>query len=238
MSSTDRKPYIRLIAQLCGIENVSLDLKGIFTALRACVSLGERGWIPALALMNIIMSGGETAVPDLASPIPPGYTVYLKRIALVDNVVISRYLSDVIVRKEVVFHDDEDEEGRKVRIIVDRFPSMFGVLIEYDHPIYGINRDLWVFTIHPTGENPAQVFHAPNEVADLIAGELSATKRISLEDPSATVKLIEETKHLLKRYGSYDKLMDAVARGEAELPEGVSIMRRGKSRKEDMDFID
>ena len=205
------------------MESVRLDAGGIFDILRSCVSMGERGWLLAISLTNIIMGGGEP-IPDLVSIIPPGYSVYLKRVALVDNVVLSRYINDVIVKKTEIFNEsDEDERGRRVRISVTRYPNWFGLYVEYEHPIHGVNRDLWVFTIHPTGDYMLRSFRAPSRVADLVAQELDKSGSLFLEDRGEPVRLIEQTRALLKKYGSYESLIEAINKGEASLPEGVSV---------------
>jgi len=224
MSDTsEKKAEIRMIAQLCGVESVRLDAGGIFDILRSCVSMGERGWLLAISLTNIIMGGGEP-IPDLVSIIPPGYSVYLKRVALVDNVVLSRYINDVVVKKTEIFNEsDEDSHGRRVRISVTRYPNWFGLYVEYEHPVHGVNRDLWVFTVHPTGDYMLRSFRAPSRVADLVAEELDKSGTFFLEDRGEPVRLIEQTRALLKKYGSYESFTEALGKGEASLPEGVSV---------------
>ena len=243
MSDTgEKKAEIRMIAQLCGVESVRLDAGGIFDILRSCVSMGERGWLLAISLTNIIMGGGEP-IPDLVSIIPPGYSVYLKRVALVDNIVLSRYINDVIVKKAEIFNEsDEDERGRRVRISVTRYPNWFGLFVEYEHPVHGVNRDLWVFTVHPTGDYMLRSFHAPTRVADLVAQELDKTGSLFLEDRGEPVRLIEQARALIKKYGSYEGLVEAIDKGEASLPEGVSVSlvkseRRHRAiEREELDF--
>jgi len=221
-----------MIAQLCGVESVSLDLYGIFNIFRSCVSMGERGWLLAISLANIIMGGGEP-IPDLVTVLPPGYSVYLKKVALVDNIVLTRYINDVIVKKVEIFDEnDEDSQKRKVKISVTRYPSWFGLFVEYEHPVHGTNRDLWVFTVHPTGDYFLRSFRAPTKVADIVAEELSKNKTFSLEDRGEPAKLIEQARALAKKYGGYEKLMEAMNKGEVSLPEGVSISIKNESKSE------
>jgi hypothetical protein len=244
MSDTgEKKAEIRMIAQLCGVESVRLDAGGIFDILRSCVSMGERGWLLAISLANIIMGGGEP-IPDLVSIIPPGYSVYLKKVALVDNVVLTRYINDVIVKKTEIFNEsDEDSQGRRIKISVTRYPNWFGLYVEYEHPTHGVNRDLWVFTVHPTGDYMLRSFRAPSRVADLVAQELDKSGSLFLEDRGEPVRLIEHTRALLKKYGSYESLVEAIDKGEASLPEGVSVSlvkserRRRAVEGEEPEFI-
>jgi hypothetical protein len=233
MSDTgEKRAEIRMIAQLCGVESVRLDADGIFNIFRSCVSMGERGWLLAISLANIIMGGGEP-IPDLVSVLPPGYSVYLKKVALVDNVVLTRYINDVIVKKAEIFNEsDEDSQGRRIKISVTRYPNWFGLFVEYEHPIHGTNRDLWVFTVHPTGDYFLRSFRAPTKVADIVAEELSKSKTFSLEDRGEPVKLIEQTRALAKKYGGYEKLMEAMNKGEVSLPEGVSVSIKSEPKTE------
>jgi hypothetical protein len=79
-----KSPELNLFAQLCGVQSVQSDIHSIYSALRACISMGERGWLPAIALLNIVL-GGSTPVPDAVSVIPPGYGKYLRRVALLNE---------------------------------------------------------------------------------------------------------------------------------------------------------
>lgn len=158
-----------MFASLCGLPGVRGGIHNIYIALQACNSLGEVGWIAVLALLNIVL-GGNVPVPDLVSPIPPGYIKFVKRIELINDIGVAQLFPDIPFPKHVKVRSagsgGDKEEGSSP--IEKEIPQAFGVYIEYDHPIHGLNRSLWVIYDAGTGDYPFRAFLAPSSVAEAV----------------------------------------------------------------------
>jgi len=221
-----RSPELSLFAQLCGIERpVSDNIYDFMHAVMTCIDIGERGWLVALALVNVAL-GGNVPVPDLVSAVPPGYGKYITRIAVVDDKALYDLLPDIPLRRGVYKTTiSTEKDGTKVEAVVEdrRFPRAFGVFIEYVHPLHGLTRNLWVIHDNPTGDYPFKSFLAPSSVADKVSEilEVSGTPHAVSED--ALREVIDHAAELLRKYGSPAKVMEAVRKGKESLPEGVVL---------------
>jgi hypothetical protein len=219
-----KSPELNLFAQLCGFEPIEENILDVYKALRACISLGERGWGLALALLNVIL-GGSTAVPDAVAAIPPGYLKYVKRVSLVNYPVIEELLPDIVFPlKLVVSTEAEDKEKKPVMIVAKRYPKAFGVFIEYERPDLStgnatIERSLWIIYEAGTGQYPYKAFLAPSNVAERVAKLLDERGALHLEEG---FKVLDEAKEILKRY-SYEEIEELKAAGKSPLPEGVEV---------------
>jgi len=160
-----------LFASLCGLPGVRGGIHNIYSALLNCRSLGEVGWAAVLALLNIAL-GGNVPVPDLVSPIPPGYIKYVKRIELINDEEIAKLFPDIPFPKHVVIRASPAGSGgdkeRESPPAEKKLPYAFGVYIEYEHPIHGLSRSLWVIYDVGTGDYPFRAFLAPSSVAEIV----------------------------------------------------------------------
>lgn len=219
-----KSPELNLFAQLCGFKPIEENILDIYDALRACISLGERGWGLALALLNVVL-GGSVAVPDVVAAIPPGYLKYVKRVSLINYPVVEELLPDVVFPlKLIVSSEAEDKEGRRVEIVAKRYPKAFGVFIEYERPDLStgnaaIERSLWVIYEAETGQYPYKAFLAPSSVAERVAKLLDERGVAHLEEG---YKVLDEAREILKRY-SYEEIKELEATGKSPLPEGVKV---------------
>jgi hypothetical protein len=210
---------LNLFAQLCGVQSIDNNIYDLYNALRACISLGERGFAPALALLNIML-GGSVAVPDAVSAIPPGYLKYLKRISLVNEVYIEELFPDIpFPYKHAFFRKSEDKEGKPVKISAERFPKAFGVYIEYEYPDLAtgehvVNKELWIVYYAGTGDYPYKVFLAPTAVAEKASRLLKEVEAEHLEKPIS--EILDEVEKLLKKH-AYTEISPEM------LPPGVRI---------------
>ena len=164
-----------MFASLCGLPGVRGGVHNIYSALLKCRSLGEVGWVAVLALLNIAL-GGNVPVPDLVSPIPPGYIKYVRRIELISDVEISQLFPDIPFPRHMVVSarpagPSGDKEGESPPA-EGRLPLAFGVYIEYDHPIHGLNKSLWVIYDAGTGDYPFRAFLAPSSTAEIVGKKL------------------------------------------------------------------
>jgi hypothetical protein len=211
---------LNLFAQLCGVQSVEGDIYSVYNALRACISLGEKGFAPALALLNVIL-GGNVAVPDVVSAVPPGYLKYLKRISLVNEVYIEELLPDVpFPYKHVFSRRTVDREEKPVEIRAERFPKAFGVYVEYEYPDFTngervLNKELWVIYYAGTGDYPYKAFLAPTAVAEKASKILQETMAEHLEKPMT--EILDEAQKLLKEH-KYSEI------DVEKLPRGVKIV--------------
>ena len=111
-------------------------------------------------------------MPDLVSPIPPGYIKFVKRIELISDVEVAELFPDIPFPRHVVVKarpagssSDKEEESPPTE---KKIPQAFGVYIEYDHPIHGLSRSLWVIYDAGTGDYPFRSFLAPSSVAEAV----------------------------------------------------------------------
>ncbi len=221
----DKSPELNLFAQLCGVQQVKTNILDVYNALRACIDMGEKGWLVSIALLNIVL-GGNVAVPDVVSVIPPGYGKYLKKISLVNEVVLEELLPDIPFPERQVFHRrTEDREGTFVDITVERYPKAFGVYIEYEYPDFAsggvvVNKELWVIYQASTGSYLFKSFLAPTAVAERVSKILEETGMKHYEKPLTSI--LDEAQQYLKNY-SYSELRELVKKGVIRLPEGVKI---------------
>ena len=204
----------------------STNIYDLYKSIRACLALGERGWLTAVALLNVAL-GGSTPVPDLVSIIPPGYAAYLTRVALVDDKVLYEVIRDVPLPKEGIYTDvpaKDEEGGSKFKIFIEKFPRAFGVFVECRHPVYGVDRSLWVVYQIETGDYPFKSFPAHRAVAERVAELLDrGAVKYAVEKPAAYDEIFAEVSSLVKKHGSVPELLKAVAEGRERLPEGVDI---------------
>jgi hypothetical protein len=196
----DKSPELNLFAQLCGVEEVRSDPYSIYNALLRCVSLGERGWAPAIALVNVLL-GGNVATPDVFTIIPPGYIKYVKRVALVNEATIRELLSDIPFRVHREIHTQtstSDEEGAKLVRIEAWTVPLFGFYVEYEHPRHGVTRQLWVIYYAGTGDYPWKYFPAPTAVAEIVSEMLErGEERVSAPD----IEILERAREVVEREG-------------------------------------
>lgn len=217
---SQKSAELNLFAQLCGVQFIDNNIYDLYNALRACISLGERGFAPALALLNVML-GGSVAVPDAVSAIPPGYLKYLKRISLVNEVYIEELLPDVpFPYKHVLSRESGDKEGRPVKIHAERFPKAFGVYIEYEYPDLAtgervLNKELWVVYYAGTGDYPYKTFLVPTAVAEKVSRLLKETGAEHLE--RSISEILDEVERLLKEH-AYTEI------SPEKLPPGVRIV--------------
>jgi hypothetical protein len=169
----DKSPELNLFASLCGLPGVRGDIHNIYSALLACRSLGEVGWAAVLALLNIVL-GGNAPVPDLVSPLPPGYIKYVRRIELVSDKEVKKLLPDIPFPKYIVIERNSDKEGKSPPPSKE-VPLVFGIYIEYEHPAYGLSRSLWVIYDAGTGDYPFRAFLAPSSVAETVGKKFEQT---------------------------------------------------------------
>ena len=234
----DKSPELGALAQLCGTIAPSSDIYSLYSVLRACLSIGERGWLVAAAIVNVAL-GGNVPIPDLVSVVPPGYGRYISRMVLVDDKVLYDVLKDVpLPRGLVEVPLDSGEKERSVSIEVRRYPMAFGLLVEYDHPEYGVDRNLWVFYYVGTGDYPLRAFLAHREVADEVARMLGQPggayavsadgkgRAYAVEKPGAYEEVRREVEELARRCGGVEGLYRAAGAGQVQLPEGVRLKHR------------
>jgi hypothetical protein len=224
MDRPSKSPELNLFAQLCGFKPIEENILDIYNALRVCISLGERGWGLALALLNVVL-GGSVAVPDTVTAIPPGYLKYVKRVSLVNYPVIEELLPDVAFPlKLIVSSEAEDKERKPVEVVAERYPKAFGVFIEYERPDLStgnatVERSLWVIYEAGTGQYPYKAFLAPSSVAERVAKLLDERATVHLEEG---FKVLDEAREVLKRH-SYEEIGELEAIGKSPLPEGVKV---------------
>jgi hypothetical protein len=227
MDRPSKSPELNLFAQLCGFRPIEENILDIYGAFRVCLSLGERGWGLALALLNVVL-GGSVAVPDAVTAIPPGYLKYVKRMGLVNYPIIEELLPDVAFPlKLIVSTDAEDKERKPVELVAERYPKAFGVFIEYERPNLStsnatIERSLWVIYEAGTGQYPYKAFLAPSSVAERVAKLLDERATAHLEEG---YKVLDEAREIMKRY-SYEEIKELETIGKSPLPEGVKVRPR------------
>lgn len=235
-SPGEKSPEFNALAQLCGVVGAAVHIGSLYDALRKCLALGERGWLTAIALLNVAL-GGNVPVPDLVSVVPPGYARYLTRVALVDDKVLHEVLKDVPLPKGYVRMDvevpDKEKEGESAKLVLEisRFPMAFGVFVEYDHPEHGLERSLWVVYYVQTGDYPFKSFPAPRAVADEVAKYVG--REVAVERPHAYDEIAEYVKSLASRYGSVKEFLKAVREGTVALPEGVDVSVERRKQEEE-----
>ena len=223
----ERSPELNLFAQLCGLKGIGDNIYDLMRAITTCVSLGERGWAIALALLNVAL-GGKQPIPDLVSAIPPGYIAFVKKIIVLNDIMVGELLPDIPFPAPAVYSrsvsGDETKGGEPAEIIVDRYPRAFGVYIEYEHPVHGLNRHLWIIYEADTGKYPYKAFPAPNTVAERIPklieeyGEQLAYAYKPLDDR------FNEAKAVLKEH-TVSEIEELEKQGKRILPEGVRVRR-------------
>jgi hypothetical protein len=221
----ERSPELNLFAQLCGLKGIGDNIYDLMRAVTTCVSLGERGWAIALALLNVAL-GGKQPIPDLVSAIPPGYIAFVKKIIVLNDIMVGELLPDIPFPAPAVYSrsvsGDETKDGEPAEIIVDRYPRAFGVYIEYEHPVHGLNKHLWIIYEADTGRYPYKAFPAPATVADKVpklaeeyGGQLAyAYKHLD--------EKFNEAKTVLKEH-SISEIEELARQGSRILPEGVRI---------------
>ena len=230
----ERSPELNLFAQLCGLKGIGDNIYDLMRAITTCISLGERGWAPAIALLNVAL-GGKQPIPDLVSVIPPGYISFIKKIILLNDIMVGELLPDIPFPAPGMYskkaEGDETKDREPVEIIVERYPRAFGVYIEYEHPVHGLNRHLWIIYEAGTGKYPYKTFPAPNTVAEKIPklieeyGEQLAYAYKPLND------IFEEAKKALKEH-TVDEIEELERQGTRILPEGVRVRRVKKETSE------
>jgi len=226
---SDKSPELNLFAQLCGAKSIDNSILGIYSGLRTCIDLGERGWGLALALLNIAL-GGSVAVPDAVTVVPPGYLKYVKRMALLDEVAVESLFPDIPFPYRHRFKTvTKDKEGTEVEIEDERFPRAFGVFVEYEYPDFAdgsarTERLLVVVYDAGTGSYPYKAFIAPASKAEKVAEVLDKSGARHYEVPMAN-ELLE----LLKQY-SLSELEKLIGEGKVVLPPGVTIKQRARGR--------
>jgi hypothetical protein len=230
----ERSPELNLFAQLCGLKGIGDNIYDLMRAITTCISLGERGWAPAIALLNVAL-GGKQPIPDLVSTIPPGYIAFVKKIIVLNDIMVGELLPDIpfpapgIYTKTV--DKEETKEGEPVEIIAERYPRAFGIYIEYEHPVHGLNRHLWIIYEAGTGKYPYKAFPAPSSVAERVPklieeyGEQLAYAYKPLEDG------FNEVKAVLKEH-TVSEIEELEKQGKAILPQGFRVRRAKKEEKE------
>jgi len=187
------------------LTRIDLNIYDIFNALRACISMGEKGYGVALALLNVVL-GGSTPVPDLVSVTPPGFLKFVKRIDLINDIVLADLLPDIPLPKGAYSRDitvGEGEEESKFRITVEKFPRAFGVYIEYEHPFYGVSKMVIVVYDAGTGDYPLKMFIAPQAVAEQVAKMLEENKPLISYEPLN--KLLAEAENAVRSTKSVEE---------------------------------
>jgi len=225
VSVQSRSPTLNLFAQLCGIgKGIEDNIYDLMQAVRTCIDLGERGWLLALALVNVAL-GGDAPVPDLVNVVPPGYGKYLTKVAVVDDKVLFEVLPDVPFQKGLFISRVTDKESGTTKAVVEdtRFPMAFGILIEYNHPLHGFSRELLVIHTVPTGEYVFKSFIAPRSVADRVAEIAAQLGTWHVEKEFLKYEAVQKVEELINEFGSVENLLKAVREGKAELPQGVYV---------------
>jgi hypothetical protein len=200
-----KSPELNLFAQLCGLTRIDLNIYDVFNALRTCISIGEKGYGVALALLNVVL-GGASPVPDLVTVVPPGFLRFVKRIELINDIVLAELLPDVPLPRGVYSRDitvGEGGEESRFRITVERFPRAFGIYIEYEHPVYGVTRLVIVVYDAGTGDYPLKMFIAPQSVAEAVARMLEEHRPLVSYEPLE--KLFAKAEKVLRSSGSAEK---------------------------------
>jgi len=191
----------------------------LMDALRTCIDMGERSWLVAIALLNVAL-GGNTPVPELIHVIPPGYGRFLKRMFIVDEVVVGELLDDIpFPHRAHYIEESEDKEGKRVRIVHERYPRAFGIYIEYDHPKHGLTRQLLVVYDAGTGSYPYRAFFAPESVVEEVGALAEKLRTPHLQNTLAISEDFAKVRELLKER-SYEEIEKSV------LPPGVRLELR------------
>jgi hypothetical protein len=216
----DKSTELNLFAQLCGLPEISPDIRGLYTALRTCISIGKEGWGLAVALVNVAL-GGNVAAPDVFTIIPPGYVKYLTRVALVDEVRVRELLRDIpFPRVDRKWIDTEDKKREPVTVWAEKLRA-FGFYVEYKHPDYGVTKQLWIIYDAGTRDYPYKYFPAPTAVTELVYEMLRKT-------PHYEHMTVEEAAMMVKealREHTVEEVQELIAQGKIDVPEGVYITK-------------
>lgn len=222
----DKSTELNLFAQLCGLPEINPDIKGLYTALRTCISIGREGWGLAIALINVAL-GGNVAVPDVFSIIPPGYIKYLTRVALVDEVRVRELLRDIpFPRVDRKWIDTEDKKGEPVTVWAEQVRA-FGFYVEYKHPEYGVTKQLWIVYDAGTRDYPYKYFPAPTAVAELVSEMLDKTGAPHYEYPITIEEAAMAVREALREH-TVEEVQELIAQrriGETSIPEGVYVTK-------------
>jgi len=193
----------------------------LMDALATCIGIGDRGMLPAIALLNVAL-GGNTPVPELVQVLPPGYGRFLRRMAVVDEVTVGELLDDIPFRRARYTERAEDKDGKQVKIVHERYPMAFGVYIEYEHPKHGVSKLLLVVHDVGTGSYPYRAFIAPASVAEKVGSLVEQYRTVYLTDRSRITRDFKAVRDILKAH-SYREVRDLEHRGEGLLPPGVRV---------------
>ena len=221
-SKPEKSTELNLFAQLCGLPEISQDIKGLYTALRTCISIGREGWGLAVALVNVAL-GGNVAAPDVFTIIPPGYIKYLTRVALVDEVRVRELLRDIpFPRVDRKWIDTEDKKGEPATVWAERVRA-FGFYVEYKHPEYGVTKQLWIVYDAGTKDYPYKYFPAPTAVTELVSEMFQKTETLHYEHIT-----VEEAAMMVKealREHTVEEIQELIAQGKINVPEGVYVTK-------------
>jgi hypothetical protein len=216
----EKSTELNLFAQLCGLPEISPDIRDLYTALRTCLSIGREGWGLAIALVNVAL-GGNVATPDVFTIIPPGYIKYLTKVTLIDEVRVRELLRDIpFPRVDRKWIDTEDKNGKPVTVWAEQVRA-FGFYVEYKHPDYGVTKQLWIIYDAGTRDYPYKYFPAPTAVTELVSDMLQKTphyEHVTVEEAAIMVR------EALREH-TVEEVQELIASKEINVPEGVYITK-------------
>ena len=218
---------LNMFASKCGLPYISESFSGIFTALRACVSLGQAGYGIALSLIDTILAG-NTEVPDLVQVIPPGMLPYVSLIALLNEIKTAELFPHIMLPTEPLSEAEVVEKDEETKIIIEygeKLPPAFSVYIEYNDPVYGNSATLIVLYVVETGEYKWRAFIAPPKAVEK-AREIVYSRIAGKGTPHYDENPLEQAREVV-----LNSSVEDIKKGRVKLPEHVKATVVSEKKK-------